>query len=416
MVVPVTVAVFALAMMAVERVRPGRVLPDVPGWMKRVVCLDLVQVVTVLLFARFVEPVVTSLRPWSAEPLGLIGGSVLGYLALTFVFYWWHRWRHEVPFLWRSLHQVHHSPQRMEILTSFYKHPLEILVNAVISSVLLVPVLGLTGSQAAGAVLVAAVAELFYHWNVRTPRWLGLLIQRPEAHRLHHGAGQHAFNYGDLPLWDWLFGTLLDPEDYPEAVGFPGEEHRLLEMLAMQEVVSFGEAPHPSTRAALRAHVTPSRRAAALLALGLLAMAGDTLKQPMLTGLGLATGAAPLPKVFTTRDGLEGFSASFEVDYSEQGERHTVVLTPEDYAGLQGPYARRNPYGAALAGGPFLAGSDATRPMLDAVGTWSFCRPHVGVLQELGLAVEPHDVVVRVVPREGAAPTSLPLVLEAPCS
>jgi sterol desaturase/sphingolipid hydroxylase (fatty acid hydroxylase superfamily) len=67
------------------------------------------------------------LRPWSVDGLGTTGGAILGYFVITFVYYWWHRWRHEVPFLWRWLHQVHHSPARIEIITSFYKHPLEML-------------------------------------------------------------------------------------------------------------------------------------------------------------------------------------------------------------------------------------------------------------------------------------------------
>jgi len=37
-------------------------------------------------------------------------GGVIGYLVSTFVFYWWHRWRHEVDWLWRGFHQIHHSP------------------------------------------------------------------------------------------------------------------------------------------------------------------------------------------------------------------------------------------------------------------------------------------------------------------
>ena len=73
-------------------------------------------------------------RPWSADALGPVGGVVVGYVAITFVYYWWHRWRHESPFLWRVFHQVHHSPQRIEIVTSFYKHPVELLVNGILTS------------------------------------------------------------------------------------------------------------------------------------------------------------------------------------------------------------------------------------------------------------------------------------------
>ena len=48
------------------------------------------------------------------------GGALLGYLAITFIYYWWHRWRHQSDFLWRWLHQVHHSAQRIEVITCFY--------------------------------------------------------------------------------------------------------------------------------------------------------------------------------------------------------------------------------------------------------------------------------------------------------
>ena len=73
-------------------------------------------------------------RWWHAEQLGAVPAAALGYLAITFVFYWWHRARHEVPLLWRWLHQVHHSAARIEVATSFYKHPVEILLNSLLSS------------------------------------------------------------------------------------------------------------------------------------------------------------------------------------------------------------------------------------------------------------------------------------------
>ena len=37
-------------------------------------------------------------RPWSLERLGLYGGAVIGYVVHTFIYYWWHRARHTVPF------------------------------------------------------------------------------------------------------------------------------------------------------------------------------------------------------------------------------------------------------------------------------------------------------------------------------
>jgi hypothetical protein len=81
---------------------------------------------------------------------------MLAYFIATFVFYWWHRARHESDFLWRVFHQIHHSPQRIEVITSFYKHPVEMIVNSIIGSLLVYALLGL--SPEAGAVYTLCTA------------------------------------------------------------------------------------------------------------------------------------------------------------------------------------------------------------------------------------------------------------------
>lgn len=226
----------ALAMLAIERLAPGRHWPEVRGWWPRALALNAVQVGAVWLAGVTWDGWFARLRPWSADGLGRLGGALAGYLAITFVYYWWHRWRHEVPWLWRWLHQVHHSPQRIEIVTSFYKHPFEILTNSALSSAILYLGVGVGAQAASLAVLMTGLAELVYHWNVRTPHWLGWLFQRPESHCVHHQAGLHAFNYADLPLWDALFGTLRNPRDWQGRCGFGEAEHRLARMLRGVEV------------------------------------------------------------------------------------------------------------------------------------------------------------------------------------
>ena len=103
------------------------------------------------------------------------------------------------------------QPARIEIITSFYKHPLEVLANGVLSSAILYLVVGLSPDAAAAVVTLTGLAELVYHWNVSTPHWLGYLFQRPESHCVHHQEGVHPYNYADLPLWDMLFGTFRNP-------------------------------------------------------------------------------------------------------------------------------------------------------------------------------------------------------------
>jgi sterol desaturase/sphingolipid hydroxylase (fatty acid hydroxylase superfamily) len=221
----------AAAMMAVETARGARRWPEVAGWWARATALSAVQTGVVLLAGLTWERWMRAHRVWSADTLGAPWGALLGYVVLTFVYYWWHRARHASDLLWRYLHQVHHSPQRLEVLTSFYKHPLEILANGLLSSSVLFLGLGLDVRAAAGAVALSGLAELVYHWNVRTPHWLGYVFQRPESHCVHHQEGLHAYNYSDLPLWDMLFGTFRNPRRWDARCGFGEAEHRLGEML-----------------------------------------------------------------------------------------------------------------------------------------------------------------------------------------
>ncbi len=98
-----------------------------------------------------------------------------------------------------------------------------------------------------------------------------------------------------------------------------------------------------------------NRVARILLIIACTAMAGDTLGLRWLKGLGLATGIAPLPKVFSDVDGHETFAARFTLlETGTDGETRRREITPELYGRLAGPYNRRNVYGAALSYAPRL--------------------------------------------------------------
>ncbi|HEV3009797.1 MAG TPA: sterol desaturase family protein [Burkholderiales bacterium] len=221
-----------LSMMALERARPARRFERVAGWWPRALALTAVQGAVALLAIQACDRWLPGLALWRAGGYGVLADALLGYLVLTFVYYWWHRARHEVPLLWRWLHQLHHSACRIELVTSFYKHPAEIVANALVSSLLIYVLLGLSPESAAIVLTVSGLAELFYHWNVRTPYWLGFLVQRPESHCVHHQRGRHTGNFADLPLWDMLFGTFHNPRRAPRKCGFGADiEQRFPELL-----------------------------------------------------------------------------------------------------------------------------------------------------------------------------------------
>ena len=115
---------------------------------------------------------------------------------------------------------MHHSPQRIEILTAFYKHPLEIVAESMLAAALLYLCLGVSPRGVLVISIVSGVAGLFYHWNIATPRWLGYIVQRPESHCVHHETGVHAYNYSELPLVDMLFGTFRNPARFDGQCGF----------------------------------------------------------------------------------------------------------------------------------------------------------------------------------------------------
>jgi sterol desaturase/sphingolipid hydroxylase (fatty acid hydroxylase superfamily) len=232
----------AFGCIVVERLWPANELPHVHGWWARIVLVNAIQLGLVLVTGLAGQ---RYLPPWSifhfSKHLGDLTSGGFAYLVSTFVYYWWHRYRHESPFFWRVCHQLHHSARRIEIVTSFYKHPVEIFLNSLLSSVLVYLLLGCSPRAAAICTVLAALGEYFYHWNIRTPRWLGFLVQRPESHRIHHQFQRHTNNFADLPLWDALFGTLQNAVATPRLCGFEAErEERFEEMLRFRDVHAAG--------------------------------------------------------------------------------------------------------------------------------------------------------------------------------
>jgi sterol desaturase/sphingolipid hydroxylase (fatty acid hydroxylase superfamily) len=231
--------ILAIAMffLILERTLPGRELPESPGWYARAAFLNGCQLAIVLLAGAawnrwFEGHSILSLSlflPPCAE-------GAVGWFIGTLVFYWWHRARHDVNLLWRVCHQIHHSPTRIEALTAFYKHPVEIAADSLIASALLFSVLGASSEGAAWYNVYAVFGEFFYHSNLRTPHWVGYFLQRPEHHSIHHQLDVHKFNYGDITWWDRLFGTFRETDEFAPQCGFPSShELGLGRMLLFRE-------------------------------------------------------------------------------------------------------------------------------------------------------------------------------------
>jgi sterol desaturase/sphingolipid hydroxylase (fatty acid hydroxylase superfamily) len=184
--------------------------------------------------------------------LGTWGGAAVGIFVYEFFHYWYHRSAHRFAWLWRAGHQMHHAPERLDVFGAYYLHPVDAALFTTLKSCVFFPLLGLTPEAGALSVTVIAFNALFQHANIKTPRWLGYFVQRPESHSLHHARGVHRFNYANLPLWDIVFGTFKNPASAEQLQGFySGASDRVGEMLMFRDVTSPRKPDVTSPNAAL---------------------------------------------------------------------------------------------------------------------------------------------------------------------
>ena len=219
-----------------EALAPGRELPRVRGWTARALASFLVYFLLSsylpLLWAETLAPL-----QWfdlSAWPTGAaFGVALLLYEAGAYA---WHRSMHRFTPLWRLLHQMHHSSERLDVVSAYWFSPFDMVTWTLLPSLILT-IIGVPAQAATVTLLTVAFLAMFQHANIRTPRWLGYLVQRPEMHVVHHARGIHRYNYADLPFLDLLFGTFRNPTGYEHATGFwDGASSRIVDMLLLRDV------------------------------------------------------------------------------------------------------------------------------------------------------------------------------------
>ncbi len=136
------------------------------------------------------------------------------FLATDLLWYWYHRFGHEVNLFW-SAHVVHHQSEdfnfsvaaRITVFQSFFR--------ALFWSV--IPLLGFPPEMITTILLVHGAYPLFTHTQAIGK--LGLLekiMVTPSHHRVHHSSNEKYLdkNYGDvLIIWDKLFGTFMKEDE-----------------------------------------------------------------------------------------------------------------------------------------------------------------------------------------------------------
>lgn len=251
---PVSWAVFAIfgSLIICERLFPARALPKVKGWWLR----GLTAFAAYFFLSSYLPLIwgetLAAFRLLDLTGLGTVGGAIAGLLVYEAGVYAWHRGMHSSNMLWRGFHQMHHSAERIDTFGAFWFSPLDMIGWTALSSFTLTVVIGITPEAAVWVLYITTFMGIFQHTNIRTPRWLGYLIQRPESHSHHHERGVHARNYADLPLFDLLFGTFYNPINFaPESGFYQGASSRVGDMLRFRDVARQGDGDNVgSARAA----------------------------------------------------------------------------------------------------------------------------------------------------------------------
>lgn len=219
-----------------EALTPARQLPTIRGWKLRGLAAF-----TLYFFVSSYLPLLWSeyLLAWQWFDLSALNtwtGALIGLLTYEAGAYVYHRSMHRFSWLWRSLHQMHHSAERLDTYSAFWFSPLDMIGWTAVFSVCLT-LCGLSAKATTLVLYATTFLAIFQHSNIRTPRWLGYLIQRPESHSQHHARGVHSGNYADLPIFDLLFGTFHNPRNFANQTGFnDGASTRVSDMLLWRDV------------------------------------------------------------------------------------------------------------------------------------------------------------------------------------
>ena len=243
---PISLAVLALygALMLIEAIAPGRKLPSIKGWIPRALASFGVYFYLSSYLPLIWDGYLAQYQLLDLTGLGPIAGAAVGLFVYEGLVYAWHRAMHESDWLFRTFHQMHHSAERLDTYGAFYFSPLDMAGFTLVGSLSLSLVVGLSPQAVTLFLFATLFMGIFQHMNVKTPRWLGYFIQRPESHTIHHGKGLHRYNYSDLPIFDIIFGTFRNPAGFEMDTGYyDGASARVMDMLLCKDIASDDQAP-----------------------------------------------------------------------------------------------------------------------------------------------------------------------------
>lgn len=181
----------------------------------------------------FTKGALLLLFAWLEQRYGLFDFAVdsawtwlLFFVVLDFLYYWAHRWSHEINFLW-GVHVPHHQSEEYNLTTALRQGAFQDTVHWPIY----LP-MAILGCPAEVFITLLTFSKFYQFW-IHT-RMIGKvpliegILNTPSAHRVHHAVNDRYVDRnhgGTLMIWDKMFGTWI-AETEPCVFGVRKPYHR----------------------------------------------------------------------------------------------------------------------------------------------------------------------------------------------
>ncbi len=144
---------------------------------------------------------------------------VICFFSDDFSYYWFHRLRHQIRFLWAS-HMVHHSSEKFT-LASGLRVPWTSDLTGNFLFWAWMPLIGIEPYMVIFMKSASVIYQFWMHTETigKLPKWFEAVFNTPSHHRVHHASNveyldkNHA---GILIIWDKLFGTYQEEIHNPK--------------------------------------------------------------------------------------------------------------------------------------------------------------------------------------------------------
>lgn len=153
--------------------------------------------------------------------------TVFLFIAVDFLWYWYHRAGHEINILWAA-HITHHQSEEYNFTLSFRVSAIQLIIRMFFW--LWLPILGFDPALTTLIIGINGAYQFFIHTRlINKLGFLEKILVTPSHHRVHHGKNEKYIdkNYGGIfIIWDRIFGTFeKEVEDVQYGITKPMKSH-----------------------------------------------------------------------------------------------------------------------------------------------------------------------------------------------